>query len=253
MTAAKKKTTRAPGANVSLQGDDAPPSPPQMQEFEDHLATIFFPPNPYRSFDNSLPTNLPLPGHYSTGRYALAEGAPLPNGDATNGFALFTQTGSGATRCVQCHTVPTGMSTHMRWDGSQFATIPPGQLGEAHLALKSEDTNIHRGNKVASWRNLYERTGTNFTQLESRLGFGIMSDGREDNITRRAMASIFNFGSDQQTADFVAFVMSFSGSDLVNPNAESLSNPPGPPSNDTHAAVGRQVTITDTAPVPLFG
>ena len=51
----------------------------------------------------------------------------------------------------------------------------------------------------------------------------------------------------------MAFVVGFSGSDIVNPNAESLSNPPGPPSNDTHAAVGRQVTISNAVPVPSFG
>ena len=90
------------GAFISLQGDDAGLSGPAMQQFEDHLASIFFPPNPNRDFDNSLPTNLPLPGHFSTGRYALAEGAPLPNGNAQNGFTLMTSTGPGATRCVQC-------------------------------------------------------------------------------------------------------------------------------------------------------
>ena len=34
------------GAFVSLLGDDAPPSGEAMQEFEDFLATIAFPPNP---------------------------------------------------------------------------------------------------------------------------------------------------------------------------------------------------------------
>jgi YVTN family beta-propeller protein len=241
-------------AFVKLQGDDAPLPPIEMQEFEDFLATISYPPNPFRAFDNSLPTNLPLPGVVSTGRYALAEGQPLPNGNAQNGFALFTTSAPGATRCVQCHSLPTAMTTHKRWDGSEFVTIPKGPQGESHLALRPDDTTIHRGNKAQSWRNLYEKAGTDFTQPESKTGFGYMNDGREDTIVRRAMATIFNFGSDQAVADFVALVLSYSGfGEDVNPNPTSTSNPPGPRSQDTHAAVGRQVTISDSAAVPLFG
>jgi len=242
------------GAYVSLQGDDAPLPPAEMQEFEDFLATVNYPPNPFRNFDNSLPTDLPLPGIVSTGRFALPEGAQLPNGNAQNGFTLFTTTAPGSTRCVQCHSVPTGMTTHERWNGSQFVKIPPGPNGESHLALRPDDTTIHRGNKAASWRNLYEKIGTDYTKLESKTGFGYMNDGREDTIVRRAMARIFNFGSDQAVADFVALVLSYSGFGVdVNPNPENTANPPGPRSHDTHAAVGKQATIASTAYVPLFG
>lgn len=242
------------GAYVDLQGDDVALPPNEMQELEDYLATITYPPNPYREFDNSLPTNLPLPGMVSTGRYALPEGAPLPNGNAQNGLRLITQSAPGATRCVVCHTLPTGMTTHMRWDGSQFVTIPPGPNGESHLALRPDDTTIHRGNKGQSWRNLYEKIGTNYASQESRTGFGYMNDGREDTIVRRAMANIFHFGSDQAVADFVALVLSFTGFGVdVNPNPVGPLDPPGPPSQDTHAAVGKQVTIADGNAVPLFG
>ena len=242
------------GAFSSLQGDDASLPPAEMQALEDFLATITYPPNPFREFDNSLPTNLPLPGIVSTGRYQLDEGEPLPNGNAQNGLALFTTSAPGATRCVQCHTIPTGMTTHKRWNGSQFVEIPPGPNGESHLALRPDDTTIHRGNKGQSWRNLYEKMGTDFTQKESKTGFGYMNDGREDTIVRRAMATIFNFGSDQAVADFTALVLSFTGFGVdVNPNPLNTSNPPGPRSQDTHAAVGRQVTISSTAAVPLFG
>ena len=80
-----------------------------------------------------------------------------------------------------------------------------------------------------------------------------MNDGREDTITRRAMARIFNFGSDQAVADFIALTMSYTGSDMENPNQLTTADPPGPPSNDTHAAVGKQITVTDDRPQPLFG
>jgi YVTN family beta-propeller protein len=242
------------GAYVSLQGDDAPLSPAKMQEFENFLATIAYPPNPFRNFDNSLPTSLPLPGHYSTGRYTLPEGAPLPNGNAAHGLTLVTTSSPGATRCVQCHTLPTGMTTHKRWNGSRYVTIPPGPNGESHLALRPDDTTIHRGNKGQSWRNLYEKTGTEFTKPESRTGFGYMNDGREDSITRRAMATIFDFGSDQNVADFTALLLAYTGFGTdVNPNPDNTGNPPGPASQDAHAAVGKQVTISSAASVPMFG
>src|SRR5439155_9319965 len=81
-------------AFVSLLGDDSQLTTNEMQEFEDFLATIHFPPNPYRSISNSLPTNLPLPGHFTSGRFAAA-GQPLPNGDAvhalTNMFRSFAR------------------------------------------------------------------------------------------------------------------------------------------------------------------
>ncbi|MEM7204458.1 MAG: hypothetical protein AAF628_29640 [Planctomycetota bacterium] len=241
-------------AYVSLQADDAPLPPAEMQEFEDFLATITYPPNPFRDFDNGLPTSLPLTGIVATGRYGLPEGAQLPNGNAERGLRLFTQTAPGSTRCVRCHTLPTGMTTHRRWDGSKFVTIPKGPNGESHLALRPDDTTIHRGNKAQSWRNLYEKIGTDFTSLESKTGFGYMNDGREDTIVRRAMATIFNFGSDQAVADFVAVVLAFTGFGVdVNPNPEDPNNPPGPRSHDTHAAVGKQVTIVDAAPVTRFG
>ena len=56
------------GAYVALMGDDEMLTDAEMQELEDYLATIYFPPNPYRNLDNSLPTNLPLPGQFTSGR-----------------------------------------------------------------------------------------------------------------------------------------------------------------------------------------
>src|SRR5262249_44540250 len=100
------------GAFQSLLGDDAPLGDADMQAFEDFLATIHFPPNPSRNFDNSLPTNLPLPGQFAVGRFAtqggLPKGAPMPNGDAQHGLFLFRAGLLDGGNCVTCHTVPTG-------------------------------------------------------------------------------------------------------------------------------------------------
>ena len=42
-------------AFVGLLGDDVQLTATEMQEFEDFLATIAYPPNPFRNLDNTLP------------------------------------------------------------------------------------------------------------------------------------------------------------------------------------------------------
>lgn len=63
-----------------------------MQPFEDFLATIYFPPNPFRRRDNSLPTDLSLSGQFSDGRFAsqgrLQAGDPMPKGDTLTRFLI---------------------------------------------------------------------------------------------------------------------------------------------------------------------
>src|SRR5262249_50771906 len=49
---------------TDLLASDALPTTNQMQELKDFLSTIHFAPSRFRNFDNSLPTNMPLPGFY---------------------------------------------------------------------------------------------------------------------------------------------------------------------------------------------
>jgi hypothetical protein len=56
----------------------------------------------------------------------------------------------------------------------------------------------------------------------------------------------FSVASDQQVANLVAFMLCFSGSDLPGSNG-TVFEPPGPQSQDTHAAVGKQTTLADLA------
>jgi hypothetical protein len=62
-------------AFVNLQAKDALLTNAEMQEFENFLATINYPPNPFRNFDNTLPTNLALTGQFTSGRFAPAGSA----------------------------------------------------------------------------------------------------------------------------------------------------------------------------------
>jgi YVTN family beta-propeller protein len=239
------------GAFIGLLGDDTSLSPVEMQEFEDFLATIHFPPNPYRNLDNSLPSNLPLPGHYSTGRFTPA-GTPLPDGDAQNGLALYRPPSllDGGLACVTCHTLPTGMGTDMELQGGvNLQPLAPGPNGEAHHMLVSVDGSNHKAIKVPQLRNLYDKVGFDATQRTNRAGFGMLHDGSVDSLARFVEEPAFSITSEQDTADLVAFMLSFSGSDLpVGKTNINLLEPPGTTSQDTHAAVGRQVTIADPAP-----
>lgn len=244
------------GAFTGLQGDDVTLTPTEMQEFEDFLATLTFPPNPYRNFDNTLPTNLPLPGHFTTGRFAGA-GAPLPAGNAQAGLAAYrsqtTRLDTNTFACVTCHTLPTGEGTDMKQSGAftpGYTMIAPGPMGERHLQLVSTDGLTNVTMKTPQLRNLYRKVGFNTTQLRNTSGFGVLHDGSVDSIERFVAEPVFTVANDQMIADLTAFMLAFSGSDLPAPiNASQPLEPPGPPSKDTHAAVGAQTTAAATVDV----
>jgi YVTN family beta-propeller protein len=239
-------------AFVKLQGDDLMLTAAEMQQFEDFLATLTFPPNPFRNLDNSLPSNLPLPGHYTTGRFAPA-GQPLPNGNAVNGMNIFRPPRmlvNGLLACSTCHTLPTGLGTSSTWDGSQFVPLPPGANGQMHTNLVTLDASTNIVFKVPQLRNLYEKVGMELTQQESVAGFGFSHHGVVDSIARFVTSPVFFPENDQEVADLVAFMLAFSGSDLPRGLGTSVHEPPGPDSKDTHAAVGKQVTLNTAFPSP---
>ncbi len=245
-------------AYQGLQGDDASLTPLELQEFEDFLATITYPPNPFRNIDNTLPANLPLPGHFTTGRFAPA-GSPLPNGNALNGLAAYrsvtTRLDNNAFACVTCHTLPTGAGTDMRLSNPiqpPYVQIPLGPKGEHHLQLVSTDGLSNVTMKTPQLRNLYQKVGFNLTQARNTVGFGVLHDGSVDSIERFVSEPVFVVSSDQMVADLTAFLLSFSGSDLPQGSTSNLLEPPGPPSKDTHAAVGTQTTAGATADTALI-
>ncbi|MFQ5425423.1 MAG: hypothetical protein ACE5F9_15770, partial [Phycisphaerae bacterium] len=239
------------GAFQTLQGDDVPLPPLDMQQFEDFLATIHFPPNPFRNFDNTLPVNLPLPGHFATGRFAAPAGTPLPSGNAVAGLLNYRTGFLDGVQCVTCHTLPTGMGPDGTFVGFQFQPLPPGPNGERHHAVVSVDGSTNVTMKIPHLRNLYEKVGFETTQLSNTAGFGFLHDGSIDSIARFVSEPVFNLASDQDVADLVAFMLAFSGSDLPAGSPNNPLEPPGTPSQDTHAAVGWQTTLIDAAsPLP---
>jgi hypothetical protein len=96
-------------------------------------------------------------------------------------------------------------------------------------------------------RNLYDKVGFETTQTSNRAGFGFFHDGSIPSIAAFVNEQTFQLVSDQETADMVAFMLAFAGNDFPAPSPGTLSLfdafPLGPPSQDTHAAVGQQETI----------
>jgi YVTN family beta-propeller protein len=241
------------GAFMSLLGDDTMLSAEEMQQFEDALDSFTLPPNPFRTIDNTLPVDLPLPGHWKTGRHGGA-GQPLPNGNAQNGMNLYRSTqrllDAGVFACVTCHTLPVGSGTDMTFLNGTFTPLNPGPNGEHHLMLVSVDGSTNRNIKVPQLRTEYLKTGFTMQQKSSRAGFGVLHDGSVDSLERFVDEPAFNPANDQEVADLVAFLLSFAGSDLPPGDPTKMLVPPGIESRDTHAAVGTQATVVDGANVP---
>jgi DNA-binding beta-propeller fold protein YncE len=229
---------------TNLQAAPAALPSDELKEFKAFLATIRFPPNPYRTFENGLSTNVPLAGHSASGLGTLPAGAPLPNGSAVAGVSLFVQ-----KSCAACHSLPTGLGIDLA-DGRP---IPPGTNGEHHVALADR---LEGGllSKMSQFRNLPDKVGMDGSRIGSRAGFGFSHDGSTDTLTHFLEGE---FGgstrNDQEAANLVAFLLSLSGSDLggggPNPPSPFL---PGLPSQDVPAAVGKQVTLNTPGRTPLF-
>lgn len=237
------------GAFPGLLGKDSPLTQQEMAEFKAYLATIYFPPNPFRNLDNTLPTNLSLEGHYRPGRFGNG-GQPLPNGNAQAGMELYRSTNrlldAGALACVTCHTLPTGMGTDRTLNGLNLVPIPRDPVtNNNHLMLVSIDGSTNITLKVPQLRNLYDKVGMSFATTTSRAGFGFTPDGAVDSIEHFVSEGIFDVQNDQEVADLTAFLLAFSGSDL--PAGSGLFQPPGTPSKDAHAAVGKQVTLNSSS------
>ncbi len=241
------------GAFVGLQGDDVTLTEEEMQEFEDFLATIHYSPNPYRNFNNTLPTSMPLPGHYRTGRFGFP-GLALPNGNASNGLTLYRSAtrrlDGGALACVTCHTLPTGAGPDVTLVGATYQPIAPGPNGERHLGVVSTDGTSNITTKVPQIRNAYKKVGCDMIHTSSNSGFGFLHDGSVDTLERFISEPVFRVNNDQEVADLVAFVLCISGSDLPQGSPTNPLEPPGVPSLDTHAAVGTQTTLISQATAP---
>lgn len=231
-----------------LQGMPGSFTTNQMAELKGFLATIGFGPNPYRPIDNSLSTNLPLPGQLALGRGALPAGTQLPNGNAQSGQAAFL---GAAETCIECHTLPTGLGPDSKFGGTAWQAIAVSTNGSHHIALNENPRTANLPFKIPSLRNLTDKMGMSLASTTSRAGFGFFNDGSVDTLVRFLQDGFPVNNNDQTTANMVAFLVSFTGSDLAPGSTNFEFNPPGMPSLDTPAGVGRQITVNSTNDVPL--
>jgi len=211
-----------------------------MQELEAFLATIHYPPNPFRELDNSLSTSLDT-GEVSTGKFSPI-GTPLPSGNGIHGKELFR------TTCAMCHTLPLVSGTNMAWDGQRFHPIPLGPNGEDHHNVRGPNLpGAPFNTKVPSLRNLYERRGMFNALHESLAGFGYRHDGTYDSLARFAYRGAYNLDNDQEAADLVAFLLSLSGETFVEETFDDQHLHPGSGTGQwTHALVGKSMTFASS-------
>jgi hypothetical protein len=237
------------GTFTNLQGAATALTTTELQEFKDFLATITFPPNPFRTFNNSLSTNLALPGHFALGRGARQAGQQLPDGNAQTGLNRFRQ--QGTSGCTHCHTLPVGVGPDLIWNGLAWRQFPIGTNGQRHTAMIALERSSFLPFKIAQLRSLQDKIGMDLQNASSMSGFGFFHDGSVDSLVR-FLQDGFGFRDDKESADMIAFLLSFTGSDLPAGLINDPDRPPGSPGKDVAAAVGRQTTITDTAPVRLI-
>ncbi|MGE0481794.1 MAG: YncE family protein [Phycisphaerae bacterium] len=128
-------------AFVGLQGADAEPSPAQMQQFTAFIATVRFPPNPFRNLDNTLPTAVPS----SLGG----------TGNAAVGLNIYNTLATvGPATCRGCHGPFPGPGTNRTIDDPPNLPLAPQPL------------------KMAQLRNMHEKTGWDRASQQSNRGFG---------------------------------------------------------------------------------
>lgn len=162
------------GAFLSINGDDTTLTPAEMTQFQAYIATLAFPPQPNRNFDNSLPASMPNGGNPITGE---------------NLFNTAPSTGNAMLPCIACHTTASG---------ADFGIIP------------GADFNGTQSMKIPHMRNMYKKTGFTALGSNNNRGFGFIHDGTFESVSTFLTSTVFRFPSGaaglQQRRDLEAFL-----------------------------------------------
>jgi YVTN family beta-propeller protein len=180
------------GAFVGLLGGPDLLPPTDMQAYSDFIMTVRYPPNPFVLLDNTLSTE-------------------PPDANAATGAAIFTV--QGQLDCDACHTLPTGTN------GLIFPLDNlPGFGGQVM--------------KVPQTRNMYEKTGFDFTGQNTivKRGFGFTHDGGIPTLAQFLAEPVLQL-TPAQERHVEAFLLSFP--------------------NGTAAAVGHQLTLPPSGLTPV--
>ncbi len=201
-------------AFVGLLGRETTLTENEMAAFEAFVATLVFPPNPYRNPDNTLKTEV-FGGNAQRG-FELYTREPI---DSAEGMAARDphNPSSGILAslgplfsCNRCHELPTG---------SDRKVTSASSLGR------------EQGTKVPQLRNMHEKIGLFKDGTPATRGFGYTHTGEFPTIDEFLKLPNFDFGDgaagDQKRTDVIAFVLSMA--------------------TDTHAGVGIQATLNGDA------
>jgi hypothetical protein len=222
---------------TNLQAGASILKPDEMGDLKSFFASVHFPPNPFRNFDNTFPASIVL-----TGLVQVADTRLLP-GNPTRGMTSYR------SACLRCHTWPTGIAPPQMLVNGRWKKLPVGPHGEEHLAqLRTFRPDFPT--KVPQLRNFLDREGMNFGTTNSHVGFAFTQTGATDSLAR-FLAD--NFGiRDQSASDMIAFLLCLNGSGFPPESTNRVDNPPQASAQDVAAGVGRQLTVSESVHVPLI-
>ncbi len=203
---------------VSLQAADAAPSTTSMQQLEDFLATVQFPPNPYRNLDNSLSSD------------PLADGGvPVRGEDIFLNKIRFV----GLFACGHCH-------------------VPP--LGTNHQLVPVVFDQPSTGFKVQHLQSVYKKYGFSLDGQATR-GFGLIHDGSLPSVPVGLDQPGFNFppGPDglQERLDVESYVLSFSSETHAAIGQEVTLNASNKNDPAVLARLNQLVALVEGAPTQI--
>lgn len=205
------------GAFESLLSADQGLTDQEMSEFEDFLATIKSPPNPFRQMENTLRDSMMVRG-IST--------------NPTRGFGLYQNRNSdgGVFTCQTCHSLPTGFNASVI---ANDTLITPQDF------------------KVAQLRNIYEKTGFDRNSMHNNRGFALSHDGAFENVDLFLTHEVFSLPEEQDRLDLESFVWSFATDTHAAVGAQTTLR--GLPDGDVSAKqlVRRMQAIADKGEVGL--
>lgn len=213
-------------AFANLQGADAPLDNPSMAEFEAMLDSVHLPPNPFRNIDNSLSTNVPLPGPNGTIRTFA---------DAQAGKVSFFTGQNTSSTCGNCHLGPRSRGDIEKGPGGFIASVP----------LLTE-----------TFSGSYERLGWWARSMDgSTAGFGFRPDAAQSSEFRHTGR---NFPLQTESGvDVLAYIFSIEGpqSDVAGFGRDAHAGVGqqvqlGP---ETTASFDELIAIADSGNVELVG
>ena len=160
-------------AFTGLQGDDAPPSPAEMSQFEAFLEEIRLPPNPMLG--------------------------PFPPLNPTSVEGFLGNPSAGITKFVGLQSVGSSRSCAFCHDtGGGSGPVVKGQFLGQPQSLK-----------IPKLLNLHEFTGFDSTSQSSNRGFGFLHDGSDDTLITFFNKPVFTI-SPQDKLDLEALLMTLS-------------------------------------------